>query len=96
MIRHIVMFRLKDAAYAAEAKEKADKLPSVIPQIRAMEVRLNAPSADQSNYHIALICDFDSQADLDAYQVHPEHKQFGAYIATIREEGGRACIDYEI
>ena len=101
MIRHIVMFRLKDtdvsaAENAAAAKAKAEALPAVIPQIRAMEVRLNAPSADQGNYHIALICDFDSQADLDAYQVHPEHKKFGGFIAGIREEGGRACIDYEI
>ena len=100
MIKHIVMFRLKDtdrtaAENAKAAKELADKLPSLVPSIRGMEVRLNSELADPTNYHIALICDFDDMKGLDEYQNHPEHKKFGAFIAEVRAEGGRACIDYE-
>ena len=100
MIRHIVMFRLKSTDRTADenallAKEKAQKLPDTITQIRRFEAVVNAPSADKTNYNFALIADFDTQADLDAYQVHPDHKAFGAFISTIKEEGGRACIDYE-
>ncbi len=100
MIKHIVMFRLKDtdrtaAENAVHAKELAEKLPSLVPSIRAMQVRLNADFADNTNYHIALICDFDDAKGLDEYQNHPEHKKFGAFIATVRADGGRACIDYE-
>ena len=101
MIKHIVMFRLKAAEgktareNALAAKELADKLPSLVPTIRKMETVINSEDAPDSNFHIALICDFDDMKGLDEYQNHPEHKKFGAFIAGIREEGGRACIDYE-
>ena len=101
MIKHIVMFRLKAAEgktareNALAAKELADKLPSLVPTIRKMETVINSEDAPDSNFHIALICDFDDMKGLDEYQNHPEHKKFGAFIAGIKEEGGRACIDYE-
>jgi hypothetical protein len=57
------------------------------------EVVINSAEAPESNYTIALICDFESIDDLNAYQVHPAHKKFGAFIAEIKTE--RACIDYE-
>ncbi|MCC8043821.1 MAG: Dabb family protein [Oscillospiraceae bacterium] len=102
MVKHIVMFRLKDiggktaAENAAMAKEMADKLPALIPSVRSMEVRLNSPLADSTNYHIALICEFDDMKGLDEYQNHPEHKKFGAFIAGLKDDGNRACIDFEI
>ncbi|MBP1547313.1 MAG: Dabb family protein [Oscillospiraceae bacterium] len=101
MIKHIVMFRLIDTEgktameNAIAAKEQADKLPELVPSIRKMETVINSEAAPDSNYHIALICDFDDMNELDEYQNHPEHKKFGAFIAGIRAEGGRACIDYE-
>lgn len=101
MIKHIVMFRLIDTEgktameNALAAKEQADKLPELVPSIRKMETVINSQAAPDSNYHIALICDFDDMNELDEYQNHPEHKKFGAFIAGIRAEGGRACIDYE-
>jgi len=101
MIKHIVMFRLIDTEgrtameNALAAKEQADKLPELVPSIRKMETVINSQAAPDSNYHIALICDFDDMNGLDEYQNHPEHKKFGAFIAGIRAEGGRACIDYE-
>ena len=101
MIKHIVMFRLIDTEgktameNAIAAKEQADKLPELVPSIRKMETVINSQEAPDSNYHIALICDFDDMNGLDEYQNHPEHKKFGAFIAGIRAEGGRACIDYE-
>ena len=100
MIKHIVMFRLKDTdgktAYenALEAKERADRLPSLVPSLRGFSAVVNDPAADSSNYHLALICSFDDMEGLNEYQNHPDHKAFGAFIAGIREEGGRACIDF--
>lgn len=101
MIKHIVMFKLKDTdgktAYenALEAKAMADKLPALVPSIRKMDTVINSKAAPESNYDIALICEFDDMAGLDEYQNHPDHKKFGAFIAGIRAEGGRACIDFE-
>lgn len=100
MVKHIVMFKLKDefqgktaAENAKEAKERAMKLASLVPTVENMEVVCNSPAADGSNYELALICDFKDMDGLDAYQKHPEHVKFGQYITQMRES--RACIDYE-
>lgn len=94
MIRHIVMFKLKKDVDIAEAWQRAKKLADVVPSVEKMEVVCNSPLADASNYELALICDFMNMEDLNAYQNHPEHLKFGAYISQIRES--RACIDFEI
>ena len=85
--------RKEAAAIEQEAKEKAEQLPAQIPQLKKLEVRLNSPSADPTNYEFALICDFETMDDLNTYQVHPAHVAFGQFIKPLRE--ARACIDYE-
>lgn len=101
MIRHIVMFELLEEAEGRSrlenrelAKEKAEALREKVPGLKAYQVVTNAPEADQTNYDIALICDFEDMDGLNAYQVHPEHKAFGAFITKVRKS--RACIDYEM
>ncbi len=99
MIRHIVMFKLSEAngkseyENAVEAKERFDDVIANVSELKAGEVVINSKDAPQDNYTISLICDFDSIDDLNAYQVHPAHKKFGAFIAEIKT--ARACIDYE-
>lgn len=101
MIKHIVMFKLKDTEgatameNAAIAKEKAEQLLPLVPSLKKLEVRINSENAPANNFEFALICDFDDIDGLNEYQVHPEHKKFGAFITPLRTEGGRACIDYE-
>lgn len=93
MIKHIVMFKLNDVSRAEEAKERFSKVAENVSELKKGEVVINSADAPDSNYTIALICDFDSIDDLNAYQVHPAHKEFGAFIAGIKTD--RACIDYE-
>lgn len=100
MIKHIVMFKLKDTEdgksameNAREAQEKAEKLKEFIPTLEEIKAVCNSPEADAGNYEIALICDFKDMEGLNAYQVHPKHLEFGKFISRIRES--RACIDYE-
>lgn len=95
MIKHIVMFKLKNAADAALIKETADKMLPSIPTLRGFETRINSKDAPESNFEFVLICDFDDIDGLNAYQVHPDHKKFGAFITPLRTDNGRACIDYE-
>ena len=99
MIRHIVMFELLEEAEGrsreeniAIAKEKAEALGNKVPSLKEYQVVTNAPEADQTNYDIALICGFEDMEGLNAYQIHPEHKAFGAFITKLRKS--RACIDY--
>lgn len=100
MIKHIVMFKLKATSInsemenALEAKKRFQTVIENVPQLKSGEVVINAEAAPQSNYTIALICDFETIDDLNAYQVHPEHLNFGKFIASVKEN--RACIDYEI
>lgn len=100
MIKHIVMFKLKKEVNgktamenAKEAQMMAEKLEDLVPSVKKMEVVCNSLDADESNYELALICDFKDMEGLNAYQTHPEHLKFGAFISQIRES--RACIDYE-
>lgn len=93
MIKHIVMFKLADVSRAEEAKERFNKVIENVSELKKGEVVINFAEAPDSNYTIALICDFETMDDLNAYQVHPVHKEFGAFIAEIKTD--RACIDYE-
>ena len=88
MIRHICMFKLKDEDKEANLKEMRE-----IPLIATFEVVTNATAAPDSNYDLSLIFDFKNMDDLNAYQKHPMHVEFGKFITAIRES--RACIDYE-
>lgn len=95
MIRHICMFKLKEENKEQNMQEFIDRAQAlkVLPMLRHFEVVSNFKEAPESNYDVSLIFDFDSMADLDAYQTSPVHVEFGKFVGTVREE--RACIDYE-
>ena len=99
MIKHIVMFKLKDTENktvyenALEAKERFNDVIENVKELKKGEIVINSKDADQSNYTISLLCDFETIEDLNAYQVHPAHVAFGKFIGTVKTD--RACIDYE-
>lgn len=99
MVKHIVIFKLKDEISQNEKlslmnqfKEAIEKLPPVIPVIRKIEVGLNMNP--EESWHIALYSEFDSLDDVKTYATHPEHVKAGQIIAQAKEN--RACVDYEI
>lgn len=99
MVKHIVLFKLKDEA-SAEARLAAmnafkaaiEALPAKIPFIRSIEVGLNINPAE--TWSIALYSEFDSLDDVRRYAVHPDHVAAGKLLAEVRES--RACVDYEL
>ena len=99
MIKHIVMFKLKEAdgrseyENAVEAQKRFDNVIANVKELQKGEVVINSKDAPESNYTISLLCDFDSIDDLNAYQVHPAHLEFGKFIGSVKTD--RACIDYE-
>ena len=99
MIKHIVMFKFKDTngktAYenALEAKERFNDVIENVKCMKNGELVINSRDADQTNYTVSLICDFESIDDLNAYQVHPAHLKFAEFTGSVRTD--RACIDYE-
>lgn len=98
MLKHIVMFKLKEVSECGDRLQNAKKmkqdleaLKGKIPQIRHIEVGINAIPSDAA-YDVVLISTFDNEKDLDVYQKHPEHQKVVEFIGKIRER--RAVVDY--
>jgi heme-degrading monooxygenase HmoA len=96
MIRHIVMFTLKDFDEAEKVsiklkiKNMLEGLKDIIPGIVKLDVVTDPlPTTDGD---VVLDSIFESEEALANYQVRPEHKKAGEYIGTVRKE--RICIDY--
>jgi hypothetical protein len=100
MIRHIVMFKLKDfkgesekTAAAQEVLKRLNELPSKINVVRKYEAGIDVRKLSWS-YDIVLIMDFDTMADLETYTIHPAHQEFIAFNKDYSVDKG--CIDYEV
>lgn len=86
MVTHVVLFKLLDSSKdsAPEIVSRISNLQGKIPQLRSLTVGADILHSDRS-YDIALIAAFDSMADLQAYQVHPEHLKLLEYLVTVRD-----------
>jgi hypothetical protein len=100
MIKHIVMWRLKDSADGASKQENAKKLKKYlealkdnIREIRHIEVGINISGSDAAS-DVVLYSEFDNMEDLEAYQKHPEHQKIVSFVSEIRSE--RRVVDYEV
>ena len=100
MIKHIVMFRLKEAALGRSKNENLQELKILleslqekIPVVKCMEVGINVgKSASASD--IALYSEFDDIQALENYRIHPEHVKVVDYIDKVCSE--RRVADYEV
>jgi hypothetical protein len=82
MIRHIIMFRLKESSNTPEGikmaesvKKELEKLKEKINVIRHLEVGINIVTLPHA-YDVVLTTDFDSLEHLQEYKVHPAHVAF--------------------
>ena len=80
MIRHIVLFKLKEFSSEVERNDVLEKvlinfrsLIGEIPQIRQYKVERDI-SCRQDSFDVIIDSNFDSIEDLRAYQDHPAHK----------------------
>jgi hypothetical protein len=99
MIKHIVLFKLKDNLSEEEKLEITDNfrnaieaLPSVIPSIRAISVRPNLNPVE--SWDICLDSAFDTLEDVDAYSINPAHVAAASILKNVKQD--RACVDYEV
>lgn len=100
MLKHIVMWKLKETAEgknklenALVMKEMLESLPGRISEIGSLEVGININPTDAA-YDVVLYSEFRDEVALSAYQEHPEHVKVADFVAKIREE--RAVVDYII
>ena len=99
MIKHIVMWKLKEFAEgnnksenANIIKESLESLEGEISEIKFIEVGININEAKQS-YDVVLCSEFESMESLDIYQNHLKHVKAAEFIKKVVEE--RAAVDYE-
>lgn len=99
MIRHVVSWKLAEedetvrAEQAAEVVRRLTGLMGVVPELRAVSAGVNVAHPDV-NWDVTLIADVDSLEALEAYQVHPAHKEAGAYIRSV--VASRVAVDFEL
>jgi hypothetical protein len=97
MLRHIVMIKFSERRTveknAGEVKAMLTKLTFEIDSLLAMEVGLNI-NTKASAYDLVLTADFEDEAGLDAYRVHPAHVKVLDYLKTTMEKA--RVVDYYI
>ena len=95
MIRHIVMFWLKDKS-PENRQLTADKLRSMkgkIEGMRDLEVGVDFLRSERS-CDICLTTLFETREALDAYRTHPVHLPVQAHMHAVREKS--CAADYEV
>ena len=95
MIRHIVLFRVKDE-YKSEIPQLVKNFYGMKGKIEGL-VNLEAGAdflhSDRS-YDVALVTEFVSREALDAYQTHPVHLPVKKRMGEVRVSS--VACDYEI
>lgn len=97
MVRHIVLFRLKESLSQAEKRDIAvrfktaiEALPEVIGFIGKIEVGLNIN--ENEKFDIALYSEFKTLDEVKAYSAHPSHVAAAGILAGHVDE--RASVDF--
>ena len=98
MLKHIVLFKLKEKAEGASKEQNAKKikrdleaLAGKISQIRRIEVGINCIPGDAA-YDVAIYAEFADEKDLAIYSKHPEHVKVAEFLGKVRES--RVAVDY--
>ena len=99
MIRHIVMFKLKEFATPADKQAKMQEIKTglealldKIDVLRMIRVDFNVNPAE--TWDIILTTELDTLEDVSTYANHPEHVAVAkGIIGPVKAD--RACVDYE-
>jgi|SRR5699024_1921313 len=104
MIRHVVMWKLKEEAEGASKNKNAEKMKLIleglkinIEEIKSVEVGINISEDDDepgSNFDVVLICDFETELDYTMYTRSEHHKKAVGFINSVIKE--RYFVDYKM
>lgn len=98
-VRHVVIWKLaaedlaQKAQDAAGIVERMSALDGVVPMIRSLSVGVDVVSGGAYG-DVALIADFDDTEALEAYQVHPAHREATHYVREL--VSSRHAVDFEV
>lgn len=101
MIRHIVMWKLKDQAEGASKEKNAEKLKLIleglktsIDEIKNVEVGIQINGEDNEALDVVLICDFENELNFKMYTRNAAHKKAIKFINSVVEK--RVFVDYYV
>ena len=100
MIRHVVMWKLKDSAEGKSREENIELISKelyallpIIPEIKKMEIGADVKHTPAS-MDLMLLSEFDSLETLAVYATHPAHVKVAEYVGKVAES--RVVLDSEI
>lgn len=104
MIRHVVMWKLKEEAEGASKEKNAEKMKLIleglkvnIDEIKSVEVGINITDEDGeagSAFDVVLISDFESELDYTMYTRNSHHKKAIDFINSVIDK--RHFVDYKM
>lgn len=101
MIRHIVMWKLKEEDTDAGKKKNAEKMKLIleglkanIEELKAVEVGIQINGEDEGALDVVLTCDFETELDFQMYTRNSHHKKAVAFIDSVAEK--RFFVDYNV
>lgn len=103
MIKHIVLWKLRDHAEghsklenARRLKQELESLNGKIPGLLLLEVGINIADSQSGadDADVVLYSEFADMAALENYYPHPEHVKIKPFAKAIRRD--RRVINYEV
>ena len=97
MLKHIVMWKFKDAEgntraeNAAIAKAGLEALPPLVSHIKKLTFLDNQVECER-NFDALLIVETENEEELERYKNHPEHQKVAQFIAKVTENRGAVDI----
>ena len=98
MIRHIVMFKLKEFSTPSEKQQAAETLKRELLSMRTkisviceFEIGINF-NPNSNAFDVVINSTFANREDLETYQVHPAHQAFIAFNKNYSVE--KVIVDY--
>ena len=100
MIKHIVMWRLKEEA---EGRSQSDNAHLIKQQLEALQGQLDGLieievgidiSRGNDSSHIVLYSEFSDKQALASYLIHPLHEAIKPLVLAARSE--RRVVDYQV
>ncbi len=99
MLKHVVLFKLKEYASAEEKVAALDTfetkllaLKKTISELKYIEVGRHFVT-DSPSFDLCLITHFVSPEALEAYKIHPDHQAILPFVMDVTV--ARAAVDFE-
>ncbi len=97
MVKHIILWKLKDEFNNQEVKkgikEGLEALFGVVPGL--LEIEVQTECLPSSNTDVMLYSVFENVSALEGYAIHPAHvKAADTLVRPFTED--RSCIDFEV